>query len=177
VATSTLSDNVKVVVERTTSRSDSCTVREPDEEKKVDVRQVISELVASDDINDAFLWALDAGDVKIVSWLCGQVGPAGDFFEKRELPQISALALAQQLGQSLHHGGEDVVLNMSWLHELMLVLEPENAEIAAHTAPTLQQLLANVEVLRQDKELLAAHPELRRKAKVLSLLISSLANG
>lgn len=147
-------------------------------EQEPDVREVVNELAAEGRMTDAFEAALNASEVDVVPelvvGLCEAVEDVSVFFEDHALSQTTTLALVRVLGRNMEENSE---LKVNWLGELMLVLEPADAEIVATAPPTLQQLVGNIEVLRKNKDIMTAHPHLVKKSKMLALLISSQADG
>lgn len=140
--------------------------------RMVDVREQIAACLSSGDSMKAMTIALNSGDSSVVTWLCGKLD-ASTFFEGNVLPESKASRLAEYLGCDFGH---DTDLKISWLHELMLALEPGEGDCSAQTGRTLRQVLDNVDTLRRDGTILAGQPGLSKKARTLGRLIASLIN-
>lgn len=139
------------------------------EEKEEDVMDRVAALMAESEVVEALSVAVASADPKVVLHVVEQID-ATEFFENEILSQSSTLALIKMLGRKL---GESTTVKVQWLKELLLVLEPHDEEIVATAPPTLQQLMGNTEMLKRDKERMAANPALAKDVKMLSLLIAS----
>lgn len=141
-----------------------------------DPRAAVMQLLKEERFNEAFLKVLNKGDLDLVNWLVGQYEPK-DLLETPQLSQVAILSLAQQLGMRLGLDGENCMVTVDWLRELMLVLEPEDDMLAESVGETLAQLRNNVVNLQKNRDLLGRHPRLGKQLKTLFLLISSLGDS
>lgn len=148
---------------------------EVSEVKVEDVRQVIEDQLRDDNVDDAFLTALNKEDLGLVTWLCSKFDPS-QFFLENPLSQVCMMSLAQQLGQGLTEG-DDIVWKVDWLKEVVLALEPESEDIQSISMLEVRELLDKVKELRKDSELMEQHPGLERDLKTLSRLVSSHLTG
>lgn len=135
-----------------------------------DVQRAIEEQISQGNVDEAFLTALDKGDLNLVTWLCGKF-EANTFFLENNLSQVSLMSLAQQLGQGLGEG--DVLLKVDWLKEVMLALEPEAEDIESISQQEVRALVVNVNELRRNSALMEQHAGLERNLKTLARLITS----
>lgn len=140
-----------------------------------DVRQVIEDQLREDNVDEAFLTALNKEDLELVTWLCSKFDPS-QFFLENPLSQVCMMSLAQQLGQGLTDG-DDIVWKVDWLKEIALALDPDSEDIQSISKLEVRELLDKVKELRKDADLMAQHPGLERDLKALSRLVSSHLTG
>lgn len=136
-----------------------------------DIRQVIEDQLREDNIDEAFLTALNREDLELVTWLCSKFD-SSQFFLDNPLSQVCMMSLAQQLGQGLTDG-DDIVWKVDWLKEVALALDPDSEDIQSVSKLEVRELLDKVKELRKDSDLMGQHPGLERELKALYRLVSS----
>lgn len=136
------------------------------------VRDEILALLRSLDYEMAFTKALSASDGDIAIFACknanisavleGSTGPA--------LSQPILLCLMQQLGAVLSSSNpDDLRVELAWLQDIAVSLDPGDESIRRHVAGVLQQLVSNI-----NEKMSQGDPALRRPLQMLLQVIRGM---
>ncbi|XP_010272529.1 PREDICTED: enhancer of mRNA-decapping protein 4-like [Nelumbo nucifera] len=107
-------------------------------EVPLDPTKDISRLLSERKYEEAFTAALQRSDVSIVSWLCSQVDFKGILsMMPRPLSQGVLLSLLQQLACDI---GKETSRKLSWMTDVVIVINPTDSMIAMHVRPIFEQV-------------------------------------
>lgn len=128
----------------------------------------LGELLDDNQYDEAFMKALGAKDLGLVTWLCKQLDTAmlfGDGADEHPpLSQTVLVCLLQQLGAQL---STDTTLKLEWMKEIALNLDKDNEDIATYAPDVLKQLTVAMKEFAATNEGRLHSTELRLLMRVL----------
>jgi len=134
-----------------------------------DLKTEILNQLQKDSYEEGFSMALNAQNVELLCWLCSRVDPQKLFSSSSPaLSQFVLLSLIQQLAFDLTR---DSLLKLSWLSEVLLVVDPSDKVIADHGVGILKKLITNLE---QHTNKFASNADLSKRCKTLIYVVNSL---
>jgi len=135
------------------------------------LREEILAFIATDDYESAFTQALSASDSSVAVFACQSSNI--DTVLGNDTPKLSQpilLCLMQQLGARLSHVKNDnLKVELSWLQNIAVVLDPGDESINKHVADVCQQLTQNI-----NSKMAKVDPSLRRPLQMLLQVIRGI---
>jgi enhancer of mRNA-decapping protein 4 len=138
-------------------------------------RDEILKLLSQKQYENAFIQALSASTADMAVFCCEQVTIADVLGnEKPALSQPILLCLMQQLGAALvtSNSPQKLQLEVLWLQEIALILDPSDRKIKQHVPNVLNELVTNI-----TKKMANGDQSLRRPLEVLLRVIRGMQMG
>ena len=135
------------------------------------VRSEILDLLKSRKYDAAFTKAVSATTAEIAVFVCKNAKVSEVLGgNKPALTQPILLCLMQQLGAALvNSSDDDLKIELMWLQEISLTLDPSDTSISRHVPPVLAQLVASIEAKMQ-----LGDPTLRRPLQMILQVIRGM---
>jgi hypothetical protein len=135
------------------------------------VRSEILDLLKSRNYDAAFTKAVSATTAEIAVFVCKNASVSlvlgGN---KPALTQPILLCLMQQLGAALvNSSDDDLKIELMWLQEISLTLDPSDSSISRHVPSVLTQLVTSIESKMQQGD-----PTLRRPLQMILQVIRGM---
>ena len=138
------------------------------------IRNEVNALLAQNQYEAAFTKALSAGTPDMTVYCCSKVNVADVLGgSKPALSQPILLCLMQQLGATLLTSqSSNLQMEVSWLQELALTLNPTDPSIQRHAPTVLQQIVTSI-----NQRMTKGDPQLRRPLHMLLQVIRGMQMG
>ncbi|KAJ0392407.1 hypothetical protein P43SY_000092 [Pythium insidiosum] len=130
----------------------------PEDQKLADNKKHVLALIAAQEFEEAFQYALGAQDLRLVLLACESCDPRVVLATRPpRLTQMVILCLVQQLGSDVM---SDMDVKITWLSSSLLVLNPRDRSIEGFVASVLRELQTQLNAVpeeRQDSQFTLVH--------------------
>ena len=132
---------------KTSGKANGAVQQTQQTQTKTDVRAEIVALCSSNKYEEAFTKSVSASDGEVVLFACKTADSAAVFGgDSVGISQPILICLMQQLGAILVSTTDaaDFKILLTWLQEIAVTIDPDDASIQRHVEAVVQQLLSNI---------------------------------